>query len=81
MEGSMTYNKYTHFLMYEDGEEYDTAFQAGAQAPFSGIYYCEVCGGSIISTGSQPLPAHEHHPHTPAQGVIRWRLGVKAHYR
>ncbi len=34
----MTYNKYAHFLMYEDGEEYDTTYKAGAQAPFSGIY-------------------------------------------
>jgi hypothetical protein len=25
----MTYNKYTHFLMYEDGEEYDTTYKAG----------------------------------------------------
>ena len=45
----MTYNKYTHFLMYEEGEEYDATYKAGTQAPFSGIYYCEVCGGSIIS--------------------------------
>ena len=81
MEESVTYNKYTHFLMYEEGEEYDATYKAGTQAPFSGIYYCEVCGGSIISIGSQPLPSQEHHPHSTAQGAIRWRLGVKSHYR
>jgi len=43
----MTYNKYTNFLMYEDGEEYDTTYKAGTRAPFSGIYYCEAYGGSI----------------------------------
>ena len=73
----MTYNKYTHFLMYEEGEEYDAAYTAGTKSPFSGIQYCEVCGGKIISIGSQPLPSPGHHPHTPAQGSIRWRLGVK----
>ena len=53
----MTYNKYTYFLMYEDGEEYDTAYKAGTRAPFTGVYYCEACGGSITSIGSQPLPS------------------------
>jgi len=77
----VTYNKYTHFLMYEEGKEYDTPYEAGAHTPFSGIYYCEVCGGSIVSIGLQPLPSQEHHAHTPAQGAIRWRLGVKSHYR
>jgi hypothetical protein len=77
---SMTYNKYTNFLMYEDGEEYDTTYKAGTRAPFSGIYYCEACGGSITLIGSQPLPPQEHHLHTPAQGSIRWRLAVKSHY-
>ena len=51
----MTYNKYMHFLMYEEGEEYDTTYKAGTRAPFSGIYYCEACGGSITSIGSQPV--------------------------
>jgi len=30
----MTYNKYMHFLMYEEGEEYDTTYKAGTRAPF-----------------------------------------------
>ena len=76
----MTYYKYTQFLMYEDGAEYDVTSKPGTSAPFSGIYYCEVCGGSITVVHSQPLPSLEHHPHSPAQGPIRWRLAVKSHY-
>ena len=76
----MTYYKYTQFLMYEDGPDYDTTLKLGTSAPFSGIYYCEVCGGSITATRSQPLPSQEHHPHTATQGPIRWRLAVKSHY-
>ena len=74
----MTYCKYTHFLMFEDGLEYDTTYKAGTSAPFPGIYYCEVCGSSITSMGSQPLPLNDHHLHSPAQGPIRWRLAVKS---
>jgi hypothetical protein len=76
----MTYYKYTYFLMYEDSLEYDAALKPGASAPFSGIYYCELCGGSITAVRSQPLPSQEHHPHTPVQGPICWRLAVKSHY-
>ena len=76
----MTYYKYTYFLMYEDSLEYDATLKPGASARFSGIYYCEVCGGSITAVRSQPLPSQEQHPHTPVQGPIRWRLAVKSHY-
>lgn len=76
----MTYYKYTQFFMYEDSPEFDTTFGSGTLAPFSGIYYCEVCGGSITAVRSQPQPSPEHHPHTQAQGPIRWRLAVKPHY-
>jgi len=76
----MTYYKYSHFLMQEDGPEYEETFKAGTTAPFSGVYYCEGCGSSITSHCSQLLPPHEHHPHVPAQGPIRWRLAVKSQY-
>ena len=76
----MSYYKYTQFLMPENGPEYDTALKPGTSAPFSGIYYCEVCGGSITALRSQPLPSAEHHAHTPAQGPIRWHLAIKSHY-
>jgi hypothetical protein len=43
----MTYYKYTQFLMPEDGLEYDVSLKPGSSAPFSGIYYCEVCGAAL----------------------------------
>jgi hypothetical protein len=76
----MIYCKYSYFLMHEDGPEYEATYKAGTAAPFSGIYYCQACGGSITSLRSQPLPPQDHHPRTPAQGPVRWRLAVKSHY-
>jgi hypothetical protein len=76
----MTYYKYTHFFKPENGAEYDTTHKPGVPAPFAGIYYCEVCGGSITSIRAQLLPSQEHHPHAPSQGPIRWRLAIKSHY-
>jgi hypothetical protein len=76
----MTYYKYSHFLMYEDGPEYEETFKASTAAPCSGIYYCEACGASITAHRSHLLPPHEHHLHAPAQGAIRWRLAVKSQY-
>jgi hypothetical protein len=67
----MTYCKYSYFLMHENGPEYETTYRAGTAAPFAGIYYCEVCGGSITSLRLQSLPSQDHHPHTPAQDLIR----------
>jgi hypothetical protein len=34
----MTYYKYSHFLMQEDGAEYEETYMAGTAAPCSGIY-------------------------------------------
>jgi hypothetical protein len=75
----MTYYKYSHFVMYEDGAEYDATHKAGAATPFSGIYYCEACGRSITSIRSQPLPSQDHHSHAAEQGLVRWRLAVKSY--
>jgi hypothetical protein len=76
----MTYYKYSHFLMQEDGAEYEETYMAGTAAPCSGIYYCEACGSSITAKRAQPLPPLEHHPHAPTQGPVRWRLAVKSQY-
>ncbi|MFZ0836527.1 MAG: hypothetical protein WAM77_03650 [Xanthobacteraceae bacterium] len=43
----MTYNKYTHFLIYQEGEEYDAAYTAGTESPFSGIQYCESAAAKL----------------------------------
>jgi hypothetical protein len=77
----MTYCKCSYLLMHEDGPEYETTYRAETAAPFSGIHYCEACGGSFTSLRSQYLPSQDHHhPHTPSQGPGRWRLAVKSHY-
>ena len=60
----MAYYKYIHFLEHEDGPEYDSAHEAGAAAPFSGIYHCEACGSSVTAAYALPLPAHDHHQHS-----------------
>ena len=45
----MAYYKYIHFLEHEDGPEYDSPHEAGAAAPFSGIYHCETCGSRVTA--------------------------------
>ena len=57
----MTYYKYSHFLMQEDGPEYEETFKTGTAAPCSGIYCCEAYGASIASRRSQLLPPQEPH--------------------
>jgi hypothetical protein len=37
-KSSMTYYKYSHFLMHQDGPEYEATYKAGTATPFSGIY-------------------------------------------
>ena len=74
-EKSMTYCKYSYFSCTKMARNTKRP-KAGTAAPFSGIYYCEACGGSITSLRSQSLPSQDHHPHTPAQGPVRWRLAV-----
>jgi hypothetical protein len=49
----MTYCKCSYLLMHEDGPEYETTYRAETAAPFSGIHYCEACGGSFTSLRSR----------------------------
>jgi hypothetical protein len=55
----MTYCKCSYLLMHEDGPEYETTYRAETAAPFSGIHYCEACGGSFTSLRSQYLPSQD----------------------
>jgi hypothetical protein len=68
MRRDMSYYKYFHFLEQEDGAEYDSAHEAGAAAPFSGVYHCEACGSSVTAIYSLPLLTLDHHLHSPQQG-------------
>lgn len=76
----MAYFKYQNVLTQQDGNEFDILHAPGGQTPHSGIYRCEVCGGSAVSTLGNPLPPQGHHPHTN-NAPIRWRLIVKTHFR
>ncbi|WP_124832927.1 hypothetical protein [Burkholderia sp. Bp9031] len=76
----MAYYKYLNTLHQENGNEFDLLHHPGAITPHSGIYRCEVCGGSAVSTLGHALPPQDHHVHDAGQ-PIRWRLIVKAHWR
>ncbi|WP_080727935.1 hypothetical protein [Ralstonia solanacearum] len=73
--------KYRNYLAQEQGAEFDTLHAPGTDTPLSGIYRCEVCGGSAVSTIGNKLPPQGHHPHAENAGPIRWRLIVKAHWK
>lgn len=78
----MAYYKYGNVLLQQNGAEFDALHQPGAQTPHSGIYRCEVCGGSAVSTLGNPLPPQNHHDHSAfANRPIQWRLIVKTRWR
>ncbi|MBB2981761.1 hypothetical protein [Paraburkholderia tropica] len=77
----MAYYKYGNYLQQEQGAEFDVLHSPGNLTPHSGIYRCEVCGGSAVSTLGNPLPPQDHHNHAAGAGPIRWRLVTKAHWR
>ncbi|WP_420955229.1 hypothetical protein [Burkholderia gladioli] len=78
----MAYYKYSNVLQQQQGGEFDALHHPGAKAPYSGIYRCEVCGGSAVSTVGNPLPPQDHHDHMAyANRPIQWRLIVKPHWQ
>lgn len=77
----MAFYKYGNYLAPEQGNEFDQLHHPGANTPFSGIYRCEGCGGSCVSTLNNTLPPQNHHQHNAGQGAILWRLIVKTHWR
>jgi hypothetical protein len=76
----MAYYKNGNYLTQEQGGEFDLLHTPGSITPLSGIYLCEVCGGSAVSTRGNVLPPQGHHQHAAGAGPIQWRLVVKAHY-
>ena len=71
----MAYYKYLQFLDQNDHAAFDAVSSPGEPTPHSGIYRCEVCGQSVVSTLNHPLPPQNHHQH-PKREAIRWRLVV-----
>ncbi|WP_198387888.1 hypothetical protein [Burkholderia ubonensis] len=76
----MAYFKYQNVLTQQSGSEFDVLHSPGDPAPYSGIYRCEACGGSAVSTVGNTLPPQGHHPHANA-APIQWRLIVKSHWK
>lgn len=76
----MAYYKYPQFLTSDSSIEFDQTNHPGTATPYSGIYRCEGCGKSVVSTKGHPLPAQNHHQHSAQQGTIRWRLTVRTHF-
>ncbi|WP_234744926.1 hypothetical protein [Burkholderia sp. WTPI3] len=76
----MAFYKYGQYLSQEQTADFDQIHHPGTPTPYSGIYRCEGCGQSIVSTKQHPLPAQNHHQHTFVQGAIRWRMIVRTHF-
>lgn len=72
----MALYKYANFLTLNQDAAFDQVLHPAHLAPHSGIYRCEGCGISVVSTRGNHLPPQNHHQHTFAQGAIRWRLVV-----
>lgn len=74
----MAWYKYPQVLNKTDKPAYDSIHKPGEAVPHSGIYQCQGCRHEIASNQNTPFPPQNHHQHTQAQGLIRWRLIVYA---
>ena len=72
----MAQYKFERFLRQSSDNLFDKPCPAGAETPRSGIYRCDGCGVEITSVQPDPLPSDSHHPHTPQQKAVRWKLIV-----
>lgn len=69
------------FLKSSTDAAFSNTHSPGISAPYSGIYRCDGCGSEVASNQGQPLPPQNHHQHSYAQGLIRWRLAVFAEHK
>lgn len=56
-------------------DAFDVLHHPGTPTPHSGIYRCEACGHSAVSTAGHPLPPQSLLVHSHVQ-PIQWRLVV-----
>jgi hypothetical protein len=68
------YQNLQHFQQFTHSA-FNELHTPGTQAPYSGIYRCEVCGHEVVSTEGNPLPPQNHNQH-PKDKSILWRLLV-----
>lgn len=74
----MALYKYPNYLTLSKNSAFDRILPAGLHIPSAGIYRCVGCGNEIAREANTVLPDRAHHPHTPAQGEIRWQLVIAA---
>lgn len=70
----MALYKYSNYLKPSKNTSFDQVLPAGLHIPSAGIYRCVGCGNEIAQEGNTVLPDRQHHPHNPAQGLVRWQL-------
>ena len=73
---TVAFFKKDQFLERSGSEAFDADYRPGVEARHGGIYCCMGCGREIGIAAGEPLPAADHHPHSPEQGSIRWQLIV-----
>jgi len=66
-------------LTKSDGNKdwWKNIYKPGDEVPVSGIYRCLGCGREVTSNEPDRFPPQNHHQHTIAQGVVRWKLNVR----
>jgi hypothetical protein len=65
------------YLQHINHTAFDPTHHAGALAPYSGIYRCDVCAHEAVSTFGHHLPAQGGvHTHANNASPIAWRLIV-----
>lgn len=72
----MALYKYSNYLAPSKNTTFDQVLPAGLHIPSGGIYRCVGCGNEVAQEANSVLPDRSHHPHTPAQGEVRWQLVV-----
>jgi hypothetical protein len=76
-EVTMAFYQNGNFLTQEQRPEYDVTHHPGEIASVSGVFRCDGCHASVVSTKGNHLPPQNHHQHTASQGAVRWRLVVR----
>jgi hypothetical protein len=69
------------YLTQSSDDAFTKDFKPGEQPVHSGIYRCPGCGREVVAEEKKQLPPQNHHQHTAAQGLVRWRMIVYADHQ